>query len=83
LSDTESKSRPTASGHRFGPDLQCSECGVTWDEHQAEPRPCEPVGKRVPADIHPLKTTEPASVEPPSVQEPIEEPIEPRIVKRR
>jgi hypothetical protein len=34
------KDRPSASGHRFGPDLSCSECGITWDEHQAEPGPC-------------------------------------------
>jgi hypothetical protein len=35
------KDRPSASGHRFGPDLSCSECGITWDEHQAEPGPCD------------------------------------------
>ncbi len=33
--------RPGASGHRFGPDLTCSECGIQWDVHQREPRPCE------------------------------------------
>ena len=32
--------RPGASGHRFGPDLACSECGVAWDAHQREPIPC-------------------------------------------
>lgn len=32
--------RPGASGHRFGPDLACSECGVQWDAHQRDPRPC-------------------------------------------
>ncbi len=32
--------RPGASGHRFGPDLACSECGIHWDEHQKEPAPC-------------------------------------------
>ena len=34
--------RPSASGHRFGPDLTCSECGVTWEEHQRQPTACEP-----------------------------------------
>lgn len=33
--------RPAASGHRFGPDLACSECGVQWDAHQRTPAPCE------------------------------------------
>ena len=32
--------RPGASGHRFGPDLACSECGILWDDHQRDPRPC-------------------------------------------
>lgn len=32
--------RPAASGHRFGPDLACSECGILWDAHQREPAPC-------------------------------------------
>lgn len=32
--------RPAASGHRFGPDLACSECGIQWDAHQREPAPC-------------------------------------------
>lgn len=32
--------RPGASGHRFGPGLVCSECGVRWDAHQRSPRPC-------------------------------------------
>ena len=32
--------RPGASGHRFGPDLACSECGIQWDAHQREPAPC-------------------------------------------
>jgi hypothetical protein len=40
LSDSELNNRPSASGHRFGPDLACSECGVTWDEHQKDPRDC-------------------------------------------
>ncbi|MFK7896859.1 MAG: hypothetical protein AB8G23_13535 [Myxococcota bacterium] len=34
--------RPGASGHRFGPDLACSECGVAWDVHQGNPTPCKP-----------------------------------------
>lgn len=33
--------RPGASGHRFGPDLACSECGILWDVHQREPSPCK------------------------------------------
>lgn len=36
----EPKIRPGAGGHRFGPDLQCSECGRYWDAHQQNPRPC-------------------------------------------
>jgi len=36
----EPADRPGASGHRFGPDLACSECGITWDAHQREPAPC-------------------------------------------
>ena len=32
--------RPGASGHRFGPGLVCSECGVRWDAHQRAPQPC-------------------------------------------
>ncbi len=37
----QSTDRPTASGHRFGPDLTCSECGIGWDEHQRNPLPCK------------------------------------------
>jgi hypothetical protein len=37
---SEAASRPGAEGHRFGPDLSCSECGVRWDAHQADPRRC-------------------------------------------
>ena len=33
--------RPGASGHRFGPELACSECGISWDVHQREPKPCK------------------------------------------
>lgn len=33
--------RPGASGHRFGPDLACSECGIPWDVHQRDPKPCQ------------------------------------------
>ena len=39
--------RPGASGHRFGPDLACSECGIAWDVHQRTPAPC---AKDAPAD---------------------------------
>lgn len=37
----EPADRPGASGHRFGPDLACSECGIQWDAHQREPKPCK------------------------------------------
>jgi hypothetical protein len=37
----ETPERPGASGHRFGPDLACSECGILWDVHQREPKPCK------------------------------------------
>jgi hypothetical protein len=40
LTRIEPVDRPTASGHRFGPDLACSECGIHWDEHQRDPHPC-------------------------------------------
>lgn len=40
--------RPGASGHRFGPDLACSECGILWDAHQREPAPCS---KDAPGDV--------------------------------
>ena len=40
VSDTETNIRPSASGHRFGPDLSCAECGITWEAHQKEPVPC-------------------------------------------
>ena len=44
--------RPGASGHRFGPGLVCSECGIRWDVHQRNPLPCtldappDPFGRR-------------------------------------
>jgi hypothetical protein len=50
VSDSDQKDRPTASGHRFGPELTCSECGVTWDEHQANPAPCTTAD--VPSEPH-------------------------------
>ena len=37
---SDAASRPGAEGHRFGPDLSCSECGVTWEAHQIDPRKC-------------------------------------------
>ena len=40
-SKLEPSERPGASGHRFGPDLACSECGIQWDVHQREPHPCK------------------------------------------
>ncbi len=44
-SKNDAGDRPGASGHRFGPELACSECGILWDVHQREPKPCrtEPV----------------------------------------
>ncbi len=42
---SESRHRPPASGHRFGPDLICSECGISWEQHQSRPNPCDHVGK--------------------------------------
>jgi len=39
----ESKDRPGAGGHRFGPKLRCDECGMSWEAHQRDPHPC--VGK--------------------------------------
>jgi hypothetical protein len=38
---SEGSERPGASGHRFGPELACSECGILWDAHQREPAPCK------------------------------------------
>ncbi len=32
-------------GHRFGPDLICTECGTTWEWHQVQAIACEPRGK--------------------------------------
>ncbi len=40
LAKPNPKIRPGAGGHRFGPDLQCTECGRYWDAHQQTPRPC-------------------------------------------
>ncbi len=37
--------RPGAGGHRFGPDLQCNECGRNWDEHQHDPSPCSEIAE--------------------------------------
>lgn len=45
----EPDDRPAASGHRFGPDLACSECGTQWDAHQRDPTPC--CGPDEPADV--------------------------------
>lgn len=44
----EPGNRPGASGHRFGPDLACSECGIHWDAHQRQPAPC---AKDEPGDV--------------------------------
>jgi len=38
---SDAADRPGASGHRFGPDLACSECGILWDVHQRDPKPCQ------------------------------------------
>ena len=39
-SKASEKIRPGAGGHRFGPELQCGECGRNWDDHQRDPSPC-------------------------------------------
>ena len=48
---SEAASRPGAEGHRFGPDLSCSECGVTWEAHQLDPRKCVDDTETDPAPI--------------------------------
>jgi len=67
---SDSPDRPGASGHRFGPELTCSECGILWDVHQREPKPCKTdvvadVFARRPSgdfdDTPAAKTTEPSS----------------------
>ena len=40
MPESETKTRPSASGHRFGPDLACAECGITWEAHQKQPVQC-------------------------------------------
>ena len=45
--------RPGASGHRFGPGLVCSECGLRWDAHQRAPRPCVSASPPDPFDRRP------------------------------
>ena len=40
--------RPSSWGHRFGPQLRCDWCRLSWTAHQAEPRPC-PIGRVSPA----------------------------------
>lgn len=37
---SEPGDRPGAAGHRFGPRLVCSECGIRWDVHQRDRKPC-------------------------------------------
>lgn len=41
-------------GHRFGPDLVCSECGTDWELHQLEQKACEPKGKTESPEPTPL-----------------------------
>jgi len=53
MSNVDGKDRPTARGHRFGPDLTCSECGLSWEDHQASPGPCEKVVTPEPAVVDP------------------------------
>lgn len=45
--------RPGASGHRFGPRLVCSECGLRWEVHQRDPKPCVSVPPPDPFDRRP------------------------------
>lgn len=49
----EPADRPGASGHRFGPRLVCSECGLRWEAHQRDPRPCISVPPPDPFDRRP------------------------------
>lgn len=64
--------RPGASGHRFGPGLVCSECGVRWDAHQRSPHPCtvdlphDPFARRPlpPAPVESTRRSRPPAVEP-------------------
>lgn len=77
--------RPDAGGHRFGPDLQCSECGRGWNDHQHEPAPCEHVRAAVKVLDH--ANTAPASAEAlaalePSGPPPLETPGRPTLVAR-
>ena len=46
LAKPNPKIRPEAGGHRFGPELQCTECGRYWDSHQQNPKPCSHSGSR-------------------------------------
>jgi hypothetical protein len=41
VSKSSENKRPGAAGHRFGPDLSCSECKISWEAHQRDPQPCE------------------------------------------
>lgn len=67
--------RPGASGHRFGPGLVCSECGVRWDAHQRSPHPCtldlppDPFARRP----MPSGTADPGRRSRPAVVDPVED----------
>lgn len=39
--------RPSSWGHRFGPQLRCDWCHISWTAHQDGPRPC-PTGREPP-----------------------------------
>jgi len=43
--------RPGAGGHRFGPDLVCSDCGRNWDDHQHAPAPCTHESRAEASDV--------------------------------
>ena len=51
MNEIDGTSRPGAAGHRFGPGLHCTECGVSWDEHQEAPRRCEGASAKVRAPV--------------------------------
>ncbi|MBS1105900.1 MAG: hypothetical protein H6Q91_1402 [Deltaproteobacteria bacterium] len=52
----------SAQGHRFGPDLQCRDCGIRYRDHQRSPKPCKAARHRAPCE----PDTEGGDVEPPT-----------------
>jgi hypothetical protein len=73
----EPSDRPGAAGHRFGPRLVCSECGIRWDVHQRDQKPCLVASPAVPPDdpfarrpVLPLPGASPIAVAPPASRRP-------------